>query len=129
MSDTPRAPRVLVVDDEPPTAVSFARMLGAEGYDVETALDGKTGLRAASDAAFDAILLDLRMPLLDGLEFLRRLRAIPSCHDTPVAIVTGHYLIDETTFAELERLGAVVRYKPIWFDDLLDLTRTLVGPC
>jgi two-component system, NtrC family, response regulator AtoC len=129
MSDKLRAPRVLVVDDEPPTTVSFARMLQLEGYDVDTALDGETGLRLASGRAFDAILLDLRMPLLDGLEFLRRLRAIPSCHNTPVAIVTGHYLIDEATIAELERLGAIVRYKPLWFDDLLDLTRTLVGTC
>ena len=119
--------RVLVVDDEPPTTVSFVRMLQSEGFDVESALDGQTGLRLARERTFDAILLDLRMPVLDGLEFLRRLRAIPSCRDTPVAIVTGFYLVDEAALAEIEQLGAVVRYKPLFFDDLIDLTRTLAA--
>jgi CheY-like chemotaxis protein len=126
-SDKPRAARVLVVDDEPPTTVSFARMLGLEGYHVETALDGETGLRMAGEGAFDAILLDLRMPLVDGLEFLRRLRAIPACRRTPVAVITGYYLVDEGVIAELGQLGAVVRYKPLWFDDLIGLTRRLVA--
>src|SRR5436309_3308061 len=51
-------PHVLVVDDEEPTTLSFARMLRLEGYDVETALDGETGLRMAGERVFDAILLD-----------------------------------------------------------------------
>jgi len=119
--------RVLVVDDEEPTTLSFARMLQLEGFDVESALDGETALRRAAEVAFDAILLDLRMPLLDGLEVLRRLRAIPSCRRTPVAVITGYYLVDEGTIAEIEQLGAVVKYKPLWLDDLIDLTRTLAG--
>jgi CheY-like chemotaxis protein len=60
--------RVLAVDDEPPTTVSFVRMLQSGGFDVESALDGETGLRLAREGPFDAILLDLRMPVLDGLE-------------------------------------------------------------
>ena len=123
----PTMPRVLVVDDEAPTILSFARMLQLEGYDVETAL-GETGLRLAETRVFDAILLDLRMPHLDGLGFLRRLRAIPSCRRTPVAVITGYYLADaDGTVAELEQLGAVVRYKPLWLDELIDLTRTLAA--
>jgi CheY-like chemotaxis protein len=121
------ATRILVIDDEEPTILGFARMLRLEGFDVESAMDGETGLRRAAEVAFDAILLDLRMPLLDGLEVLRRLRAIPSCRHTPVAIITGNYLVDDRTVAELEQLGAVVRYKPLWLDDLIDLTRTLVA--
>jgi len=95
------ATRILVIDDEEPTILGFARMLRLEGFDVESAMDGETGLRRAAEVAFDAILLDLRMPLLDGLEVLRRLRAIPSCRHTPVAIITGNYLVDDRTVAEL----------------------------
>jgi CheY-like chemotaxis protein len=103
-------------------------MLQLEGYDVETALDGETGLRMAEERAFDAILLDLRMPHLDGLGFLRRLPAISSCRRTPVAVITGYYLADDDgTVAELEQFGSVVRYKPLWLDDLIDLTRTLAA--
>ena len=125
--DEKRVPRVLIVDDEQETTDSFARMLRLEGYEVDTALDSETGLRVAmSGDSFDAVLLDLVMPLVDGLEFLRRLRTAPSCYHTPVAIVTGNYLIDDETVAELSRLGAVVRFKPLWLEDLTELTHMLV---
>jgi DNA-binding response OmpR family regulator len=122
-----RAPRVLIVDDDPGTVDTFARVLRQEGFEVETALDGETALRAVSRDMFEAMLLDLRMTLLDGLELLRRLRTIPTCHDTPVAIVTANYFIDTAVLDELSGLGAIVRYKPLWGDDLIMLIRTLVA--
>src|SRR5262249_10142020 len=124
--DIARVPRVLIVDDEEPTTLSFARMLQLEGYDVETAFDAETGLRVACASALDAVLLDLRMPLVDGVEFLRRLRATPSGRRIPVAIVTGYYLTDDQTLAEIEDLGAVLQYKPLFLDDMIALTRTLL---
>ena len=120
-------PRVLIIDDDALTTEHFSRMLRLEGYKVETALDAETGFRAAVNGGFDAVILDLRMPLVDGLEVLRQLRKAPSSHDTPVAIVTGDYMIDDATVAELHQFGAILRYKPLWLEDLTELTRTLVG--
>jgi len=105
----------------------FGRMLRLDGYEVETALDGETGFQAAVGGGFDAVILDLRMPLIDGLELLRQLRKAPSSHNTPVAIVTGDYLISDATLTELHQFGAILRYKPLWLEDLTELTRTLVG--
>ena len=119
--------RVLIIDDDPMTTEQFARMLRLDGYEVETALDGEAGFCAAVSGSFDAVILDLRMPLVDGLELLRQLRKAPSSHNTPVAIVTGDYLIDDATLTEVHQLGAILRYKPLWLEDLTELTRTMVG--
>jgi DNA-binding response OmpR family regulator len=101
-------------------------MLRLEGYEVLTAMNAESGLREADSRRPDAIILDLRMPLIDGLAFLRRLRARAAHRDTPVAIVTGDYFLDDTTSAELKMLGAELKFKPLWLEDLLDLARGLV---
>jgi DNA-binding response OmpR family regulator len=119
--------RVLIIDDDAMTTEHFARMLRLEGYEVETAYDGETGFRAAVSGGFDAVIVDLRMPVVGGLELLRQLRKAPSSHNTPVAIVTGDFLIDDATLTELHQFGAILRYKPLWLEDLTELTRTLVG--
>jgi two-component system response regulator MprA len=117
---------ILVVDDNEAVTQIFARMLAFEGYRVRTALDAEGGLREAAASHPDAIILDLRMPLLDGLGFLRRLRAITDQRGTPVAIVTGDYFVDDAVSAELRDLGAELTYKPLWLEDLIGLTRTLL---
>jgi two-component system response regulator PrrA len=117
---------ILIVDDDEGVTQTFARMLRLEGYEVLTAMNAESGLREADSRRPDAIILDLRMPLIDGLAFLRRLRARASHRDTPVAIVTGDYLLDDATSAELKMLGAELKFKPLWLEDLLDLARDLV---
>src|SRR5262245_65245770 len=87
--------RILIVDDDEGVTQTFARMLRLEGYEVRTAMNAESGLREAEQSHPDAIILDLRMPLVDGLGFLRRLRAHDAQRDTPVAIVTGDYFLDE----------------------------------
>ena len=123
---TPPKPRVLLVDDDPETTQTFARMLKLEGYDVRTAINAEAGLHAMEASAPDAILLDLHMPLVDGLAFLRRLRADVHQQHTPVAIVTGDYFIDDTISNELSELGAEVYLKPLWLEDLVTITHALV---
>ena len=127
-SHRPQAKRatVLIVDDDPVATETFARVLKLEGYDVRTALDAETGLREAQVSHLDAILLDLRMPLVDGLAFLQRLRAREDQGKTPVAIVTGDYFLDETVSNELRGLGAKVYFKPLWLEDLIRITQALV---
>ena len=123
---TGKPARVLLVDDDPETAQTFARMLKLEGYDVRTAINAEAGLHAVEVSAPDAILLDLHMPLVDGVAFLRRLRADEHQQHTPVAIVTGDYFIDDTVSNELSGLGVEVYLKPLWLEDLVSITHGLV---
>jgi CheY-like chemotaxis protein len=67
------------------------------------------------------------MPLANGIEFLRQLRADEGHRDTPVALVTGDYSLDDTIVTELHQLGAKVAFKPLWLADLLSLTHMLLA--
>lgn len=120
------AATILIVDDDEGVTQTFARMLRLEGYQVRTAVNAETGLQEAAQSHPDAIILDLRMPLVDGLGFLRRLRALEGHVTTPVAIVTGDYFLDESISTELQRLGAELRFKPLWLEDLVGLARNLL---
>ena len=101
-------------------------MLQLEGYQVQIAFTAEEGLRAIEMRHPDAIIADFRMPGIDGLEFLRRLRARDDSRSTPVAIVTGDYFLDDNIPAELRDLGAEVRFKPLWLDDVVALVRRLL---
>jgi two-component system response regulator MprA len=117
---------VLIVDNDPGVMQVFARMLRLEGYNVLTALDAESGLREMALTPPDAVLLDLRMPFMDGLTFLRRLRAHECDRHTPVAIITGDYMIGETLSREIRELDAVVCFKPLWLGDLVAITERLL---
>ena len=119
-------PKILIVDDDEGVTQTFARMLRLEGYQVRTAITAELGLREAQASHPDAIILDLRMPLVDGLGFLRQLRSHVNQRKTPVAIVTGDYFLDDAVSAELRELGAELRFKPLWLEDLVGLTRNLL---
>src|SRR5262249_12336473 len=98
---------VLVVDDDEGVALTFSRMLRLQGYRVETATNAETGLALAKAIKPDAIILDLRMPIFGGVEFLRRLRSAGAeqAGSTPsVTIVTGDYFIEEPIATELREL-------------------------
>jgi two-component system response regulator PrrA len=120
------AAKILIVDDDEGVTQTFARMLRLEGYEVRTAMNAEMGLREADQSHPDAIILDLRMPLVDGLGFLRRLRTRDAQRDTPVAIVTGDYFLDDSVSTELQQLGAELKFKPLWLEDLVGLARTLL---
>ena len=79
--------RILVVDDEPAVREAVDRALRLEGYDTELAADGAEALDALADRAPDALVLDLLMPQVDGLEVCRRLRAAGD--RTPVLVLTA----------------------------------------
>ena len=118
--------KIIIVDDDEAVTETFARMLRLEGYQVRTAGSAQQGLVEAEQRRPDAIILDLRMPLVDGLGFLRRLRAFDEHSTTPVAIVTGDYFLDDSISNELRQLGAELRYKPMWLEDLVELARNLL---
>ena len=121
------AARVLIVDDDVSVADTFSRMLRLEGYEVWAALSANEGLTLARAHQPHAVILDLRMPLTSGLQVLRAIRTIPGLTTTPVAIVTSDYSLDETRSAEIKALGAELRYKPLWLQELVTLARELIN--
>ena len=81
-------PRVAVLDDERRMADVVAMLLRREGYDVEAFVEPDALLRALAEEPFDCLVSDLRMPGKDGLEVLRRARALEP--DLPVILMTAH---------------------------------------
>jgi DNA-binding response OmpR family regulator len=118
---------ILIVDDDPSVAETFGRMLQLEGYGVATALSADAGLELADNIRPDAVILDMRMPITNGLQFLRQVRARPHLVEVPVAIVTGDYFLSDSIQSELRSLGASIRFKPMWLEDLVALAKTLVA--
>ncbi len=87
-ADAP-APLVLLVDDYDDAREMYAEFLKISGYRVAEASDGEEALRQASALAPDVILMDLALPVLDGREATRRLKADPATAGIPVAIISG----------------------------------------
>ncbi len=86
-------PRVLVVDDEPAVRRALERALALERYDVELAADGEQALDALASDPADAVILDVAMPRLDGLEVCRRMRRAGD--RTPVLMLTARDAIED----------------------------------
>jgi two-component system response regulator MprA len=85
--------KVLVVDDEPAVRAALQRALALERHDVALAQDGQEALDALAESTVDAIVLDVMMPRVDGLEVCRRLRAAGD--RTPVLMLTARDAIDD----------------------------------
>src|SRR5262245_47157706 len=100
-------------------------MLKVSGHDASAAVNAGEGLELIRASRPDALLVDMRMPGLSGLEFLRQLRANPDHERLPVGIVTGVFVKDEE-LQEIESLGAVLKHKPLWLDDMSALLDELL---
>jgi two-component system response regulator MprA len=85
--------RILVVDDEPAVRSALERALQLERYDVELAADGREALDVLAQRHVDAIVLDIGMPRVDGLEVCRRLRSAGD--RTPVLMLTARDAVDD----------------------------------
>lgn len=89
MSGVLPAATVLIVDDDQAGAAVFAYALTSAGYHVHIAYSAEDALCALDAQRPDVIVLDFRMPLINGIGFLYRLRARPAYRHTPVLLVTG----------------------------------------
>lgn len=109
--------KILIIDDERSIRNSLREILEYEGYEVKDASDGVEGFKIASEEKFDIILSDIKMPKMDGLELLDKLKE--SGVDSQIIMISGHGTIE--TAVEAIRNGA--------FDFIakpLDLNRVLI---
>jgi two-component system KDP operon response regulator KdpE len=114
--------RVLVVDDEAPFVRALGISLKARGYDVDTAGTGEEALTKAAEAHPDAIILDLGLPGIDGLEVLTALRA---WSDVPVLVLSARHL-EGAKVAALDGGADDYVTKPFAFNELLARLRAIM---
>jgi two-component system, OmpR family, response regulator len=114
--------RVLVVEDQPKLAALLARGLREEGHAADVAGRGEDALWMAGAAPYDAIVLDLMLPGIDGLETCRRLRQLDVW--TPVLMLTARDAVDDRVTG-LDAGGDDYLTKPFSFDELLARLRAL----
>jgi two-component system response regulator MprA len=115
--------RILVVDDEPAVLDAVDRALRLEGYDTELAADGREALDALAAGAPDALVLDLLMPRIDGLEVCRRLRAARD--RTPVLVLTARAAVSDRVRG-LDAGADDYLVKPFALEELLARLRALL---
>ncbi len=114
-NDTVRPDRVLVVDDETRLLEATVRLLRRRGYDVAATESGEEALRQLAEERFDLLLLDIRMPGVDGFELLRRAKRIRP--ELVAVMMTGYDQVDNAIQAmELGAIGFV--RKPVAIDEL-----------
>jgi len=116
-ASTPR--RVLVIDDDPSLLLAVSEGLDElGGFDVLTARDGATGLEACFVARPDCVVVDVRMPAVNGYQFVRALRGDPAIAETPVVILSA-LAQDEEQLAGLLTGADAYLTKPIRIVDLV----------
>ena len=112
-------PRVLIVEDNEMNRDMLSRRLERKGYQVEIAVDGQAGIDMATALAPDLILMDLSLPVIDGWEATRRLKAAPTTKDIPVIALTAHAMQGDEQKA-LEAGCDDYDTKPVNFKRLLE---------
>ena len=119
-------PRLLLVEDNELSRDMLSRRLARRGYDVLTAVDGEESLAIAERQAPDLILMDLTLPVIDGYETMRRLRANARTQSIPIIVLSAHVLDasrDQASLAGCDDYDV----KPIDFPRLLEKIETILA--
>ncbi len=93
---------ILIIDDEKAIRKTLTEILSFEGYKIDEAADGEEGLKKFKEKTFDLVLCDIKMPKLDGIEFLQKAAEINA--DVPIIMISGHGNIE--TAVEAVKKGA-----------------------
>jgi CheY-like chemotaxis protein len=118
-------PFVLIVDDEFGLAEIAAELLVEDGFDVAIAINGKLGLEVLESRVTALVLTDLMMPVMDGPEMIRRMRADPRFAGIPVILMTA---LPEAIPKEGESLHDVLLVKPFTIHELIQTVHRLTRP-
>lgn len=119
-------PKILLVEDNEMNRDMLSRRLRTRGYDVVIAVDGQLGLEAAQAERPDLVLMDMSLPVMDGWEATRTLKADPATRDIPVIALTAHAMSTDRDKA-LEAGCDDYDTKPIELSRLLEKIEALLG--
>ena len=118
--------KILTVDDSASIRQMVSMTLSAAGYEVGEATDGMEGFQKATTTPLHCIVTDLNMPVLNGLEFIRKFRAHPSSKGIPILLLTTE--TDEALKKQAKEAGAIGWIvKPFKPDQLLATIRKVAG--
>lgn len=119
-------PKILLVEDNEMNYDMLSRRLIRKGYEVVLAVDGQQGVEMAKSEAPDLILMDMSLPVLDGWEATRRIKAEPSTKSIPVIALTAHAM---TSDREKALAAGCDNYdtKPIEFPRLMEKIEGILG--
>ena len=119
--------KIVIVEDEPDTAEMFAEMMRLSGYEVLKSYGGTPAIALISHEIPDAVVLDVMMPDLSGLEVLRFLRRDPRLAKIPVIVVSAKSLPSDIKNG-LDAGANIYLTKPVAFQDLNDAVREVIKP-
>lgn len=117
---------VLLVEDTEDNRFMMRRLLEMSGYDVIEATNGEEAVKLARAESPRLILMDLSLPVIDGLAATRLIRKLPDCESTPIIAVSAHDTSDFQSEAMDAGCNSYVT-KPIDFNELEELIGTLLG--
>ena len=125
MTTKSQRPRVLLVDDYPDAREMYTEYLEFSGFEVVEAGNGQEALQRAAESAPDIILMDLSLPVMDGWEATRRLKADKRTASIPVVALTGHALAGISEGAKRAGCDAFIT-KPCLPEDLVKEIRKVL---
>jgi len=126
MADTLKQPKVLLVEDNEMNRDMLSRRLARQGFQVVLAIDGEQGVAMAERVLPDLILMDMSLPVLDGWEATRRLKAHEATRDIPVIALTAHAMSGDRERA-IEAGCEDYDTKPIEMPRLLEKIGRILG--
>ena len=118
--------KILLVEDNEMNWDMLSRRLGRRGYEVVVAVDGQQGVTMSRSAVPDLILMDMSLPIIDGWEATRQIKAAPETREIPVIALTAHAMVGDK---EKAMAAGCDDYdtKPIEFKRLLDKIETALA--
>jgi CheY-like chemotaxis protein len=124
--DSQDAVKVLLVEDTEDNRQMMKRLLEMSGYQVVEAINGEEAVKLASEAQPTIILMDLSLPLIDGLTATRRIRSLPDLSKVPIIAVSAHDTADFHSEALAAGCNAYIT-KPIDYPELEEIVNRLVS--
>ena len=127
-ADSDLLPQILFAEDNDHVAMAITPILEASGFDVLRAINGKVAVKLAKEHSLDLILMDVQMPVMDGLEAIRQIRSLPDFADTPIIALSGFAMPEDSSRCIEAGANSFVT-KPCKMPELISKIRQVLSSC